>query len=158
MFCPVFCVKNGTFLQHLFARYVAKQSGCSATDSIARSIPRHTSRQMEKEQDNQCIKQTIPKFLQHILQINVAKMSRFLRKKRDKTFNFKCIRSLAELLWQHYAQETYGSGAIWNATIGQITEQIGAKLPKTHLFCLFMVRIIKRKSPRFLSTTKFSFL
>ena len=56
-------------------------------------------------------------------------MSRFLRKKRDKTFNFKCIRSLAELLWQHYAQETYGSGAIWNATICQITEQIGAKLP-----------------------------
>ena len=50
MFCPVFCAKNGTFLQHLFARYVAKQSGCSATDSIARSIPRHTSRQMEKEQ------------------------------------------------------------------------------------------------------------
>ena len=26
MFCPVFCVKNGTFLQHLFAKYVAKIS------------------------------------------------------------------------------------------------------------------------------------
>ena len=60
-------------------------------------------------------------------------MSRFLRKKRDKTFNFKSIRSLAELLWQHYAQETYGSGAIWNATICQITEQIGAKLPNAFI-------------------------
>ena len=27
MFCPVFCAKNGTFLQHLFAKYVAKMQG-----------------------------------------------------------------------------------------------------------------------------------
>ena len=47
--------------------------------------------QQRKEQDNQSIKQIVSGFLQHILQINVAKMSRFLRRKRDKTYNFNYI-------------------------------------------------------------------